>query len=107
MASGQGHGGMSLGMKCIRFLIVLFNVVFVVAGIVLLAVGIYVIKDPKLQQLRPLLNSEITTTDSQNLSNIQIFAITFIVVGGILLFIGFLGMRLSTSVTINIVFVCF
>lgn len=93
MASGQGHGSMSLGMKFLRFLIILFNLIFVVVGVVLLTVGIYVLKDPKLQQLRPLLNSEITATYSQNLSNIQIFAIVLIAVGGILLFIGFLGMK--------------
>ena len=48
MASGQGHGSMSLSMKLIRLLIILFNLAFVVVGIVLLAIGIYVIKDPKI-----------------------------------------------------------
>jgi len=91
MASGHGHGSMSLSMKFIRLLIVLFNLAFVITGITLLAVGGYVVKDPKLQQLRPLLNPNLTSEYSQSLSYIEIFAIAIIVVGGVLLVIGFLG----------------
>jgi len=90
MASGQGHGTMSLSMKLIRLLIVLFNLVFVVIGSVLLAIGIYLIKDTKIQQLRPLLNPDITSKYS-GLSNIEIFAISLAVIGGVLLLIGFFG----------------
>jgi len=91
MASGHGHGSMSFSMKFIRLLIVLFNLAFVVVGIALLAIGAYVVKDPKLQQLRPLLNPDLTSEYSQSLSYIEIFAIAIIVVGGVLLVIGFLG----------------
>jgi len=91
MASGHGHGGMSLSMKFIRLLIVLFNLAFIVVGITLLAIGVYVVKDPKLQQLRPLLNPNLTSAYSQSLSYIEIFAIAIIVIGSILLLIGFLG----------------
>jgi hypothetical protein len=91
MASGHGHGSMSLSMKFIRLLIVLFNLAFVVVGITLLVIGAYVVKDPKLQQLRPLLNPDLTSEYSQSLSYIEIFAIAIIVVGGVLLVIGFLG----------------
>jgi len=91
MASGRGHGSMSLSMKFIRLLIVLFNLAFVVVGITLLTIGIYVVKDPKLQQLRPLLNPDLTSAYSQSLSYIEIFAIAIIVIGSILLLIGFLG----------------
>ena len=93
MASGRGHGGMSLSMKLIRLLIVLFNLIFVIIGGLLLAIGIFVMKDPKLQQLRPLLNPDVTAKYSQSLSNIEIFAVVLIVIGGILLAIGFLGKR--------------
>ncbi len=82
---------MSISMKFIRLLIVLFNLAFVLVGLALLAIGVYVVKDPKLQQLRPLLNPDITSTVSQSLSNIEIFAIGLIVIGGVLLVIGFLG----------------
>ncbi|CAF5044830.1 unnamed protein product, partial [Rotaria sp. Silwood1] len=58
MASGLGHGSMSLSMKFIRLLIVLFNMAFIVAGVTLLVIGIYILKDPKMQQLRPLLNTD-------------------------------------------------
>jgi len=91
MASGRGHGSMSLSMKFIRLLIVLFNLAFVVLGVLLLAVGIYVVKDPKMQQLRPLLNPDITATYSQRFSNLEVFAIVIIAIGGVLLLIGFLG----------------
>jgi hypothetical protein len=93
MASGQGRGSMSLSMKLIRLLIVLFNMAFVIIGVALLAIGIYVLKDPKMQQLRPLLNPDITSKYAQSLSNIEIFAILLIVIGGILLLIGFLGKK--------------
>jgi len=91
MASGTGHGKMSLSMKLIRLLIILFNLAFVVLGAVLLAIGIYVVKDPKMQQLRPLLNPEITSTYSQSFSNVEIFAFALIAIGGVLLGVGFLG----------------
>ena len=78
-------------MKFIRLLIVLLNLAFIVVGIALLAIGAYVVKDPKMQQLRPLLNPDLTSAYSQSLSNIEIFAIVIIAIGGVLLAIGFLG----------------
>jgi hypothetical protein len=107
MASGHGHGRMSISMKFIRLLIVLFNVAFIVVGLALLAIGVYVLKDPKLQQLRPLLNPDITSTVSQSLSNIEIFAIGVIVIGGILLVIGFLGKQFKDKTYIYIICVQF
>lgn len=91
MASGSGHGRMSLSMKLIRLLIVLFNLAFIVVGILLLAIGVYVVRDPKLQQLRPLLNPDVQSAYSQSFSYIEVFAIAIIVIGGVLLAIGFLG----------------
>ena len=91
MASGHGQGSMSLSMKLIRLLIILLNLAFVVVGIALLVIGVYVVKDPKMQQLRPMLNPDLTSAYSQSLSNLEIFAIVIIVIGGILLGIGFLG----------------
>lgn len=91
MASGHGQGSMSVSMKFIRLLIVLLNLAFIVVGIALIAIGAYVVKDPKMQQLRPLLNPDLTSAYSQSLSNIEIFAIVIIAIGGVLLFIGFLG----------------
>ncbi|CAF3530434.1 unnamed protein product [Rotaria socialis] len=91
MASGLGHGSMSFTMKFIRFLIVLLNIIFIVVGIALLVIGIYLVKNTKMQQLRPLFNADLATTDSQNLSTIEILAFVFIGIGGIILLIGFLG----------------
>ena len=96
MASGQGRGSMSISMKLIRLLIVLLNIAFVVIGAVLLAAGIYLMKDPKLQQLRPLMDPDRISQYSQSLSNIQIFSIVLIVVGSVLLLIGFLGRTSDT-----------
>jgi H+/Cl- antiporter ClcA len=93
MASGHGHGSMSLSMKFIRLLIVLFNLAFIVVGVILLAIGVYVVRDPKLQQLRPLLNPDLTSEYSQSISYIEAFAIGIIVLGGVLLIIGFLGKK--------------
>jgi hypothetical protein len=93
MASGQGRGSMSLSMKLIRLVIILFNIGFVVIGGILLAIGIYIVKDPKMQQLRPLLNPDMTSKYAPSLSNIEIFAIILFVIGGFLLLIGFLGMQ--------------
>jgi hypothetical protein len=100
MASGQGHGSMSISMKLMRLLIVLLNLVFVIIGVALLAIGIYVVKDPKMQQLRPLLNPDITAKYAQSLSNLEIFAIVVIAIGGILLVIGFLGMNKQKKLTL-------
>jgi len=91
MAFGKGRGNMSLSMKFIRLLIVLLNLAFVIVGIALIVIGIYVMKDSKLQQIRPLLSPDLTSKYSPSLSNIEIFAIILIVIGGVLLAIGFLG----------------
>ncbi|CAF1188359.1 unnamed protein product [Didymodactylos carnosus] len=90
MAQGQGSGGMSLGMKFIRLIIFLFNIIFFLIGIVLLIIGIYVMADPKLQKLRPVLNIDYANVQ-QGLSYVEIFAIILIVIGGTLILIGFLG----------------
>lgn len=92
MASGKGHGGMSLSMKFIRLVIMLFNIIFVVIGCVLLAFGIYVLKDPKIQQIRPLLDPELTGKVS-SFSTLEVFAIILIVIGGFLLLLGFFGTK--------------
>ena len=91
MASGHGHGSMSLSMKFIRLLIVCLNLTFVVIGAIVLAIGIYVMKDPKIQQLRPLLNPQLISAHSHRFSDFGAVAILLIVVGSILLILGFLG----------------
>jgi hypothetical protein len=91
MASGRGHGSMSLSMKFIRFFIVLLNLAFIVLGLILLALGVFVVKDPKLQQLRPLLNPDVADAYSQNLSNVEMLGIAVIAIGAVLIVIGFLG----------------
>jgi Ni,Fe-hydrogenase I cytochrome b subunit len=91
MASGQGHGSMSFSMKFIRLLIVLFNLAFIIIGVILFAIGIYVVKDPKMQQLRALIHPELTFKYSQGLETIEIFALVLIIISSILSSIGFLG----------------
>jgi hypothetical protein len=80
---------------------------FIVVGVILLAIGVYVVKDPKLQQLRPLLNPNLTSAYSQSLSYIEIFAIAIIVVGGVLLAIGFLGKKIKISYLFSISYIIF
>ncbi|CAF1021183.1 unnamed protein product [Didymodactylos carnosus] len=92
MAKGEGSGGMSLGMKFIRLLIFLFNIVFFLIGVALLAIGIYVMVDPKLQTVGHTFNFDYTNDRiQQGLSYIQIFAVTLIVIGSFLVLVGFLG----------------
>lgn len=105
MASGKGHGGMSLSMKLIRLTIMLFNMIFVIIGCALLVIGILIIKDPKIKELRPLLDPNLTSTSSSSLSTLEIFAIILIVIGGILLLIGFFGQEKLKSY--NFIFFCF
>jgi len=80
---------------------------FIVVGVILLAIGVYVVKDPKLQQLRPLLNPNLTSAYSQSLSYIEIFAIAIIVVGGVLLAIGFLGKKIKIFNLFSISYIIF
>lgn len=91
MAAGEGHGSMAIGMRVIQMITFAFNLIFVIIGAVFLGVGIYLVKDPKLQVLRPLLNPEIGTQTTKNLSNVETLGIGIIIFGSILLIIGFLG----------------
>ncbi|CAF3532429.1 unnamed protein product [Adineta steineri] len=91
MALGRGHGSMSLSMKFLRLLIVLFNMAFIVIGLAVLAIGVYCIKDPQMQTIGSFLNPNLTSTYSQSFANFKAFAIALVAIGGVLLFIGFLG----------------
>lgn len=82
---------MSANMKFVRFFLLVLNLIFIIAGIIFLLMGIYVVNNTKMQQLRPLLTSDLPTKTADNLSNVEIFALTVILLGGILLVIGFLG----------------
>lgn len=87
----MGHGGMSCGMKTVRCVMVLFNVLFFLIGAALLAVGIYVMVDPRFQKIKELLPISANPSLDKNLSYIEILAIVLLVLGSILLIIGFLG----------------
>ncbi|CAF1264988.1 unnamed protein product [Rotaria sp. Silwood1] len=87
----MGHGGMSCGMKTIRLIMVLFNIIFFLIGAALLALGIYVMVDPRFQKLKEFLPISTNPGIEKGLSYLEIMAIVIIILGSILLIIGFLG----------------
>ena len=87
----MGHGGMSCAMKTVRCVMVLFNILFFLIGAALLALGIYVMVDPRLQKLKETLPINGNPGLEKSISYIEIFAIVLIVLGSILLIVGFLG----------------
>ena len=91
MATGKGHGSMSLKLKCLRLLLTIVNLSFVLAGLIIVVLGLYVLHNPSIQQIRPLINPDASTKYTPSLSNIEIFAATLIVIGSILLLLGFIG----------------
>ncbi|CAF0893089.1 unnamed protein product [Didymodactylos carnosus] len=91
MAHGKGRGGMACCMKFGRFIMVTVNILFVLIGIALLALGIYVMVDPKFQKIKTLLPITGDPNVQQGLSYIEMIGIVVIVFGGVLLILGFLG----------------
>ncbi|CAF3074538.1 unnamed protein product [Rotaria socialis] len=87
----MGHGGMSCGMKTVRLIMVLFNVVFFLIGVALLALGIYVMVDPKFQKLKEFLPLSTDPGIAKGLSYLEVIGIAIIVLGSVLLVVGFLG----------------
>lgn len=68
---------------------VLFNILFFLFGLALVGLGIYVMVDPSLQKLKEVLPT--SSGVDKGLSYLEIVAIVIIVVGAILVIIGFLG----------------
>ncbi|CAF3630881.1 unnamed protein product [Adineta steineri] len=87
----MGHGGMSCGMKTMRFVMVAFNIIFFLIGLALIAVGIYVLADPSLQKIKKIFPIDGNPELEQGLSYLTVIAIVILVLGGVLLIIGFLG----------------
>lgn len=87
----MGHGGMSCGMKTLRFFMVLFNIIFLLIGLALLGFGIYVKVDPSLGKLKQVLPINGDPAVENNLSYLDAIAIAIIVLGCVLVVIGFLG----------------
>ncbi|CAF1307029.1 unnamed protein product [Adineta ricciae] len=85
----MGHGSMGCGMKTIRFVMVVINIFFFLIGLALLAVGIYVMVDPSLQKIQKIF--PIDENVENGFSYLKVVAIVVIVLGGILVIIGFLG----------------
>jgi len=70
---------------------VLFNILFFLIGALLLALGIYVMVDPRLQKIKEFVRIDSTPGIEKGLSYLEVLAIVLIVLGSILLIIGFLG----------------
>ncbi|CAF4179664.1 unnamed protein product, partial [Rotaria magnacalcarata] len=79
----MGHGGMSCGMKTVRLIMVLFNIVFFLIGAALLALGIYVMVDPRFQKLKEFLPLSTDPGITKGLSYLEIMGIVIIVLGSV------------------------
>lgn len=84
-------GKMSRGIKFCRLVLTLLNVSFIILGLILLVLGFLIVHNPIMQQLRPLLNPDVTWKYAQFFSNIEIFSIVLIIIGGLLFTLGFIG----------------
>ena len=91
-------GKMSRGMKFCRLVLTLLNVSFIILGLILLVLGFLIVHNPVIQQLRPLLNPDVTWKYAQFFSTVEIFSIVLIIIGGLLFTLGFIG-RWSTLKT--------
>lgn len=93
MGSGDGSD-LSGGAKCAKFSLIFFNIIFFLLGIAILAVGIYVLVDPKFNHFKNIANVDVVGVADKsgvNLSYIGYCGIAFCVFGGVMLFISFLG----------------
>lgn len=91
---GSGGASLSGGAKCAKFSLVLFNIIFFLLGITILAVGIYVLVDPKFNHFKNIASIDVVdaaSTAGINLSYIGYCGIAFCVFGGVMLLISFLG----------------
>lgn len=91
---GRGGSKLSGGAKCAKFSLILFNIVFFLLGIAILAVGIYVLVDPKFQHFKNIASYDVVDVAAKNgvnLSYIGYCGIAFCVFGGVMLLISFLG----------------
>ncbi|CAF4423648.1 unnamed protein product, partial [Didymodactylos carnosus] len=97
MALGRGSGDMNLGMKFIRLLIIIFNIVFFLIGLILLIIGLYVYLNTKLQKFSPLINANTGTRNltqdqsEQSTSSVRKLGIALIAIGAILIVVALLG----------------
>jgi hypothetical protein len=91
---GGGGPELSFCAKAIKVALVFFNIVFFLLGLAIIAIGVYVLADPSLKQLRHIGNSDVVALADQNgvnLTYIDKCGVAFIVFGGVMLAISFLG----------------
>lgn len=85
---------LSGGAKCAKFSLVLFNIIFFLLGITILAVGIYVLVDPKFNHFKNIASYDVVDLAAKqgvDLNYIGYCGIAFCVFGGVMLLISFLG----------------
>ncbi|CAF0806769.1 unnamed protein product [Brachionus calyciflorus] len=91
MAKGSGGPRLGCGAKLIRFFLVFFNFIFFVLGCAILALGIYVLIDPSVKQLKEIANTDELQKNGINLNYIDKCGIAFCIFGGFMFLISFLG----------------
>jgi len=94
MGSCCGDSNLSGGAKCVKFTLVFFNIIFFLLGILILAVGIFVLVDPKFSSFKNITSLDVISEAAKagvNLSFISYCGIAFCVFGGVMLLISFMG----------------
>ena len=91
MAHGKGRGETSRRIKLCRLLLTLLNLSFVILGLIILILGFFIVHDSTIQQLHPLLNPDVTSKYAHFFSNVEIFSLVLIILGGLLFTLGFIG----------------
>ena len=89
-----GGPKLSCGAKMIKVVLILFNFLFFLLGIAILAIGIYVLVDPSFKQIKNIANSDVIDLASKsgiNLTYIDKCGIAFCIFGGFMFAISFLG----------------
>lgn len=81
MGEGKGACG-ACGIKCIKYLLIIFNVVFWLVGLAILAIGIWIAVDPSIKD---------KLGGGDHLDYLRIGAYVIIGVGAFIALVGFLG----------------
>ncbi len=91
---GGGGPELTCGAKAIKALLVFFNILFFLLGLGIMALGVYVLADPTLKQLRHIGGADVVTLADQNgvnLTYVDKCGVAFIVFGAIMLAVSFMG----------------
>jgi len=95
MAKGNGHPELGCTARLVKFSLVLFNGIFFFLGILVLAFGVFMLVDPKFAHFKNVLsfeyNNHTSDAGSLSISYLDKCGISFIIFGGVMFLISFMG----------------